>query len=237
MSLEPYVKKALRAALAEGAAEAEVFGSRARTLLLYLDDGKIKNVEERMDQGIAVRVIKGKKVGQSSITVATVRDGERCAQTAAQLADVSAPDPVFKRFTPSVKGNPVPNTYDRELSTLSGERICELGQEIASAALDEGGIKVPSGLVRAAVVQTMVMNTSGAETEGRSTLLYSHFTAMTDGADPGEGVGFLYAPRMAGLSPAQFGQRLRQSALDAQRAERFKGKGTMTVILPPHELA
>ncbi len=61
MSLEPFVKKALRAALAEGASDAEVYGSRARSLLLYMDDGKIKNVEERMDQGLAVRAIKSRR--------------------------------------------------------------------------------------------------------------------------------------------------------------------------------
>src|SRR5512137_982848 len=110
MSLEPFVKKALRVALAEGASDAEVYGSRARSLLLYVDDGKIKNVEERMDQGLAVRVIKSKKVGQSSITLATVRDAEICAQTAVKLANVSASDPVFKRFAPSIKGNPTPIT-------------------------------------------------------------------------------------------------------------------------------
>ena len=116
MSLEPFVKKALRVALAEGAAEVEVFASRASSLLLYIDDGKIKNVEERMDQGLAVRAIKAKKVGQSSTTLATVRDAEQCAMSAIGLANVSAPDPVFKRFAPSIKGNPIPNTYDKDLA-------------------------------------------------------------------------------------------------------------------------
>lgn len=236
MSLEPFAKKALRVALAEGASEVEVFASRAKSLLLYIDDGRIKNVEERMDQGLAVRAIKGKKVGQSSTTLTTVRDAERCAQSAMRLADVSAPDPVFKRFAPSIKGSPVPNTYDKVLASLSEESICSIGTEIVSAAQDRGGVKVPSGLIRAAVMQTMVLNTSGAETENRSTMLYAHFTAMTEGEEPGEGVRFHHSNRFSEMDTTSFGGDLRRSALDAQRAEHFKGQAIVTVIVPPHEL-
>ncbi len=41
---------------------------------------------------------------------------ELCAQSAIKLANVSAPDPVFKHFAPSIKGNPVPITYDKDLA-------------------------------------------------------------------------------------------------------------------------
>jgi predicted Zn-dependent protease len=237
MSLEPFVKKALRAALAEGASEAEVYGSRARSLLLYVDDGMVKNVEERMDQGLAVRAIRSKKVGQSSITLATIRDAETCAQTALRLANVSAPDPVFKRFAPSIKGNPAPITYDKDIASLSQESICSLAKDIVYSAMEGGEVKVPSGIIRAAVSQNMVLNTSGAETEGRSTMLYIHFTAMTEGTDPGEGVRFHHSNRLAELDPASFGAGLRASAQDAQKAEHFRGQESMTVILPPNELA
>ena len=65
--------------------------------------------------------------------------------------------------------------------------------------MEGGEVKVPSGIIRAAVTQNMVLNTSGAETERRSTMLYLHFTAMTEGAEPGEGVRFHHSNRFPDL--------------------------------------
>ena len=62
MQLEPIMKKAIKTALAEGVNDAEVFAVRSRTLSVYVDDNAIKNVEEKTDQGLSVRVIRAKKV-------------------------------------------------------------------------------------------------------------------------------------------------------------------------------
>ena len=76
MQLEPIMKKAIKTALSEGVNDAEVFAVRSRTLSVYIDDNAIKNVEEKTDQGLSVRVIRAKKVGQASSTYSNVRDSE-----------------------------------------------------------------------------------------------------------------------------------------------------------------
>ena len=58
MQLEPIMKKAIKTALSEGVNDAEVFAVRSRTLSVYVDDNTIKNVEEKTDQGLSVRVIR-----------------------------------------------------------------------------------------------------------------------------------------------------------------------------------
>ncbi|OPY31208.1 MAG: protease TldD [Methanomassiliicoccales archaeon PtaU1.Bin124] len=237
MTLEPFMKKALKICLSEGSSEVEVFGSRSRTLSLYIDDQKIKNIEEKMDQGIAVRVIKGKKVGQSSTTIASIRDAERCGQTACRLADASAPEPVMKNFTKGSRGAPVPNAYDKALASMTQEQLAQMAKELVSAASGPGEVKVPNGVIRVAVQQYMVLNTNGAETDQRSTLLYAHAGAMTLGDDPGEGNNFAFTPHLQFFDPTDFGQVLAKRAVAAQRAEHFHGKENLTVILPPHELA
>ena len=237
MSLEPFMKKALKVCLSEGASEVEVFGSRSRTLSLYIDDQKVKNIEEKMDQGVAVRVIKGKKVGQSSTTIANIRDAEKCAQTACKLADASAPEPVFKTFARGSKGAEVPNCYDKAVASMTQEQLAAMAKDLVASAAANGDVKVPNGVMRAAVQQHLVLNTNGAETDQRSTLFYVHSGAMTLGSDPGEGTNFAFTPHLDRFDPASFGQILAQRAVAAQRAEHYHGKEHLTVILPPHELA
>ena len=129
MQLEPIMKKAIKTALSEGVNDAEVFAVRSRTLSVYIDDNAIKNVEEKTDQGLSVRVIRAKKVGQASSTYSNVRDSESCAVKAVKLAGVSQPDPIFKNFPMSEKGAGVPNVYDRAVSGMDADTITELGKE------------------------------------------------------------------------------------------------------------
>lgn len=236
MSLEPFMKKAVKVALSEGASEVEVFGSRSRTLSLYVDDNQIKNVEEKSDQGIAVRVIRAKRIGQSSITISGIRDAERCANVAMKLAAASSPDPVFNSFPTGHKGNEVPNSYDKALASMTPDQLSQLVKEMIAGTIMGGGVKIPNGVIRAAVIQHMVVNTNGTETDQHSTMLYAHMTSMTEGNDPGEGVNQFFSPHLERFDPTAFGTSLSKRARAAQQAKHFQGKRTMSVIIPPEEL-
>jgi PmbA protein len=237
MSMEPFMKKAVKVALGEGASEVEAFSTRSRTISVYLDDDKVKNVEEKQDQGLAIRVIKAKKIGQSSTTINSIRDAERCAIDAVKMASVSGPDPVFKGFPSGSRGNQVPNNYDKDLAMMSVSELAEMAVEIVASAIEDGSVKVPNGVIRASVMQHMVLNTNGAETDQRNTMLYAHVTSMTKGTEPGEGIFSAFTPHRERFDPSLAGRTLAKRAVDAQKAEHFKGSGKMTVIIPPDELS
>jgi len=74
------------------------------------------------------------------------------------------------------------------------------------------------------------------ETENRSTMIYAHFTSMTEGDNPGEGVRSFFSPHLAGFDTADFGEGLGKGAVDSMRAVPFEGERKMTVIIPPIEL-
>jgi PmbA protein len=236
MQLEPIMKKALKTALSEGVNDAEVFAVRSRTLSVYVDDNAIKNVEEKADQGLSVRVIRAKKIGQASSTYSNIRDAEGCAVKAVKLAGVSQPDPVFKNFPLSEKGAEVPNVYDRAVSGMDADTITGLAKSIVSSAVEAGNIKVPSGLIRVAAIQSMLANTNGVETENRNTMIYAHFTSMTEGENPGEGIRSFSSPNLSGFDTAEFGKQLGQGAIDSMKAVPFEGEKLTTVIIPPSEL-
>jgi PmbA protein len=82
----------------------------------------------------------------------------------------------------------------------------------------------------------MLVNTNGVETENRNTMIYAHFTSMTEGENPGEGVRSFFSPHLAGFDTAEFGKYLGQGAIDSMKAVPFEGEKRTTVIIPPVEL-
>ncbi|HNU36114.1 MAG TPA: DNA gyrase modulator, partial [Methanomassiliicoccales archaeon] len=86
MDLERISKKSVHKVLEEGAKEVESYLVRVRSLTAYIDDDRVKNLEEKLDQGISIRVLLNGKLGQSSSTLHTTRDLEECGAKAVALA-------------------------------------------------------------------------------------------------------------------------------------------------------
>jgi len=235
MDLERMSKKAVHKVLEEGAKEAEVYLVRVRSLAAYIDDDRIKNLEEKLDQGVSVRVLLGGKLGQSSSTLHTVRDLDECGAKAVSLARFSRPDPYFKRFPGFSQPLGNVDTRQEDAASATSEDLRSKVQEIVEAAGSE--VKVPRGLLRVALVERALNSSNGGAFHEVGTMTYAHFTSMTKGAEPGEGCECYYSSGLSALDPQRMGDGLREKAMNAQSAQHFKGKMTASVILPPEELA
>ena len=84
---------------------------------------------------------------------------------------------------------------------MDADTITDLAKSIVTAATAAGKIKVPSGLIRVAAIQSMLVNTNGVETENRNTMIYAHFTSMTEGERPGEGIRSFFSRIWPGSIP------------------------------------
>ncbi len=235
MDLERISKKSVHKVLEEGAKEAESYLVRVRSLTAYIDDDRVKNLEEKLDQGVSVRVLLNGKMGQSSSTLHTTRDLEECGAKAVALAKLSRPDPYFKRFPGFSQPSGHVDVRQEDAATATTAFLKEKVQEIVKAAGEE--VKVPRGLLRVALVERALANSNGATFRELGTMAYAHFTSMTKGPEPGEGCECYYSSGLSALDTQAMGDRLRQKARNAQGAEHFKGKMTGSVILPPDELA
>ena len=103
--------------------------------------------------------------------------------------------------------------------------MTELAKNIVASAVAAGNVKVPSGLIRVAAIQSMLANTNGVETETRSTIrIYVHFTSMTEGEKPREGVEELLLATPGWFRFDGFGNHLGQGAIDSMKAVPFEGK-------------
>jgi PmbA protein len=235
MQTEYVARKAIKAAINQGASEVEAYATRSRVLVAYVDDGSIKSVEEKHDLGVSVRVCLGKKMGQASSTCTNVRMAEACAENAVDLAKFSAADPDFKGLATGERGIGQA-TFDMELAGITPEVLVAKAEAVV-AAIEDQGAKVPNGLVRVGAMQWTVANTNGIEVEGKGTLLYSHFTGMAMGDKPGEGVGAVYANRLLAFEPSSMGEGIGQRAQQSSKAIAYGGHEKMPVIIRPGDLA
>lgn len=235
MDLERLSKKSVHKVLEEGAKEAEAYLVRVRSLSAYIDDDRIKNLEDKLDQGVSVRVLLNGKMGQSSSTLYASRDLEECGAKAVSLARLSRPDPYFKRFAGFQQPSGHVDARSEDVASASTQDLGSLVQDIVKAAGQD--VKVPRGLLRVALVERALCSSNGATFHEVSTMAYAHFTTMTKGPEPGEGCECYYSSGLAALDAEAMGERLRRKAMNARDAEHFKGKITCPVVLPPEELA
>lgn len=237
MQLDDMVEKALRKALSEGTEQAEVFTVKSRTLSLYVEDSKVKNLEEKLDLGISVKVADGKKLGEASSTIASPEQVDVCTDSAIKAARVSEPDSFFQGF--GLGGEAVisrPHVWDEEVATLDAQRLSSKGVEIVDACIGVGDVKIPRGLIRTASIETEIGNSNGMSTTHRSTMVYLHFTSMTSSGVAGEGEESFFSTRLD-MDTSAIGLSLARGAMNSARAVTFKGRSDVPVFIQASLLA
>jgi len=230
--------RTLDAAMRQGADSAEAFVAGSRSRSLYVDGSSIKSLEEKEDMGVAVRVASGRRLGEASSSIGTLQDADRCASRAREVARLSPPDPRFKGFVqPGEEVGRAPEVWDESLVTADDDEIGSIATGIVDTCERRRGVRVPTGLLRVAAVKTLVANTLGVEVQHRNTMLYLHFTAMTDEAHPGEGVERVISPHLRSVEPAAIGRSLGEKVLASASAAHLKEKIDEVVFLPPDQLS
>jgi PmbA protein len=235
MDIITLAQRALAAARREGATQAEAFAVTSVTKSVYVDDGRIKIVEEKGDQGIAMRILKGRRLAQASSACSSVEDAESCARAAASLADRSPASKTYDRFPQQSQASLSPAPRDGSISSLDVNGLVELAKATVGSASDHGA-KVPRGVLRAATTATTVINTNGLEVTNHGTLVYAGFDAMADGATPGEGVGYFNSPWLKDYDPLKMGESIARQALQAREAKALEGSIRAPVLISPGEL-
>jgi PmbA protein len=236
MDIKGLAKKALAAAKKEGASQAEVFAVNTITRVVYVDDSRIKISEEKSDQGIAMRVLKGRKLAQATSSCTTQEEAEACARSAARLADRSPQTKNYDHFPSPGKATLTVNNLDPKVVDNDPAALAELMKTAVGAALDNGA-KIPKALLRTALVESTVMNSNGVEVNNRSTLVFADLNAMAEGPSPGEGIGTYNSPWLKGFDPAAEGKKVAEQAKAARGAKPLEGALKVPVLIAPGELA
>lgn len=238
MSLDKIIGTASRTARSDiGVDQFEVFGTETKTLSVYVDDGSIKSVEEKFDRGIAVRIAKGKRIGQSSATCDGIKDAERCVRLASDLATVSPEDRNFEQFSPGGQITFAPKVFDGRIESATTGELAEIASSIVNYCTEKGKVDVPLGLLRVSTIELRIVNSNGVDASHRSTMLYLRFTAKANGDTPGEGIEEFYSTHLSDVDPFAIGKSLKEGAKASAQAVPFKGRRVGETVLTPANFA
>ena len=236
MRAEELASESVREARAAGADQAEAYVVKVRSLSVYVDNSKVKSAEAKSDLGMAMRVSKGGRIGQSSTSLSSLADAIGCARTAVKTASLVPVDKVFKGFAQPSKGRSGLKVKDSEVASLTIEGALEILKAMVDAAVEPRKVKVPNGLLRIAELDSVVANSNDLLTKRECTLVYAMLSAMTEGT-PGEGTESFYSPHLKDLDAGRFGGSLRAKAKASAKAKAYKGNVRLPVIMPPHEIS
>jgi len=228
---------ALKVAKQEGADEAEAFVVRSHTLSAYIDDSRVKSVEDKVDLGLSMRVLRHGRVGQSSSYLAGQEQVEACAKAAVKVSVLLPKDDIFNHFPSPVRSSIKVNTLDTAVADLTPETVADLAKGIVAVGAEAQKVKVPNGVIRAAVIESRLMNSNEVDVSRKASMIYVHVTSMTEGDRPGEGEVNLFSPELRALDAAELGLELKRKAKAASQAVAYRGKANLSAVIAPHELA
>jgi PmbA protein len=115
------------AAKARGADEAEVFGSRARTIAVRFEKGDLKLAQVDEGSSLGLRVFRDRRLGFSSTNQAERGALERCAEEALALARF-APSDAHNKLPPARPIARLAPLVDSALAELPVAQVVELGR-------------------------------------------------------------------------------------------------------------
>lgn len=228
------LESALRIARRE-AEEAEAYGERRLQLSLLAERGRRVRSEFFKQRAVALRVRRRGRWGFAYATDPDPEDGARDLVRRALAGARLAPRPAAALRLPGRRRcAPVPGTFDPALARLDVsaleerlERIHRGGEPVARS------IRFSEGRIAAAVSETFLANSRGAEVSERATHLTASVTALA-GATSGD--EYATARRERDVDWEGLGRRAAESAWASRKPERLP-PGTWNLLLAPRALA
>ena len=230
--------EALKLASRQGADQVEVFTAYTRTRNIYVENSVPHLSTNNISIGIGLKCAIGKRVGFTASTVFSKKDIERVVEECISITKVSPEDPNFESLPdPRKPSGTVKNVYDEDLIETEESKLLKAADKIVKTAEKGGKVKVLNGLMRLGEFAFHITNSLGVDQDHKGTLVFLHFSAKAgENGRVGEGVEKAYSTTLKNIDFEKFGKELRRKTLTALKAELYKGKEEMPVIIVPVEL-
>ncbi|MFW9909316.1 MAG: TldD/PmbA family protein [Candidatus Thorarchaeota archaeon] len=217
---------------AHGASQVEVFAAKAETSSIYIDDNIPKISDSKVEFGVGLKFILGKKIGFTSSTLLSEKPLD-IVRRAMSVATISNEDSKFVSLpTPKKASGNASRFFDKDTANADGAILSDKCMELVQNANAEI-VTVPNGVLRASSIEFRVANNLGIDAGSKSTAVFGYFTAKADdGSQVGEGVQRVWSRRLSDIDFAAKGEKLRQQALDVIAAKPLKSgmKDAVAVI-------
>ncbi len=220
----------------EGATQAEAFAILAKTKSIYIDDNIPKIADSKVELGVGLKFIIGKKIGYTSSTLVSESPNEVVLRAKA-MASISNEDSKFDSLPDPKKPSGSPDRfYNPKTAEVDSAYLLDKAMQVVDSAVSEN-VSVPNGVLRSSSIDFHVQNSLGVNAGSMSTMVFGHFTAKSEGSGVvGEGVQRCWSRSIHDIDFIQIGQKLKSQALAVLRAEPFKDKWEKIVaVLAPSE--
>jgi len=180
----------------------------------------------REDTATTVRVVTNGRIGVGSTNDFSAKGARAAAESAKEMAEVVAPDPMFAGLAPPA---PVPDSANFDEATASTSPTTRAEGVAALVGQCDPGFTA-AGAFETNSMEVAVANSEGQFCWAPSTL--ASITTVIGGGDRGSGFAEVFGAHVSELDPEAIGKRAAQKARDSQDPQDVE-PGRYTVILEP----
>jgi PmbA protein len=205
--LSATARRAVEAALAAGAGEAEAYASRERGREVRVHGGEVESLTAATQSGVGVRAWIGHRVGYAYGTDLSDTGVAAIAARAAEAAAVADEDEFAAPPAPAAV-EPLAGLSDPSVAAASPERVAELALSVERAALaaDPRVAAVEQAVYADSAELVAIASSAGVAGEFESSSCFAYLQALAEGEDGREtGLGFGLARGPDGLDPVAIG--------------------------------
>lgn len=213
--LSAVARRAVEAATAAGAGEAEAYVSRDSGREVRVHGGEVESLTAATQSGVGVRAWIGHRVGYAYGTDFSDAGVRTIAAQAAEAAAVADEDEFAAPPQPS-EFEALPGLSDPSLGEWEAGRVVELALTVERTALeaDERLIGVETAVYADSDEQIAIASSAGVAGEYEASSCYAYLQALAEGEGAREtGLGFGLARGPRGLDPVAIGREGAERAL------------------------
>jgi len=224
---------AVKAALKQGADEAEAYTYEGQATNIGIELGQISKTNRIIDRGLGIRIIINKATGFAYTNI--IGDKAAIQETVARAlsaAKASKPDPDWNKLPEKKPYTTTQGTFDQKIVDLSPEDLVKITQTMLDAAtgIDKNVFPVEGG-VGSGYVANAVANSNGVNGYDRGTIVECSLAVLAKSADATTPICFEFnASRDYTLDPIWVGREAAKLASTAQKPKPVETK-TAKVIL------
>jgi PmbA protein len=231
--LEAIAERAVEAALAAGAADAEAYADEDAGREVRVHGGEVESFTAATERGVGVRAWIGTRVGYGYGTDLSERGLSEISAHAAEGARVADEDEWAGPPRPAAASGAIEGLLDPELARFPTERAVELALAIERSALaaDERISGVEQVVYADSAERVAIRSSTGVAGSFAASSCYAYLQALAGGdAGTETGLGFGIARGPAGLDPEAIGAEAATRAVEMIGAVKPRSRACPVVL-------
>ncbi|MBN2230453.1 MAG: TldD/PmbA family protein [Candidatus Thorarchaeota archaeon] len=229
-------EKAVNLAERQGADQAEVYIGRIQSFEIEAENNAIKYASERIDAGIGIRTIVGKKIGFAYVTTLDDTDIQEAVSNSLSLARASIPDPDFVSLPDySSDYHQTRGLFDKRIQDLTSEEAAEIIIRIIDTSkqlLVDRDYAIEAAVYTSSSSSAIVNSLGISKSESKTFISVNGTSIIKEDGDQTLSYDYQLSRNFDDIDPEWVGESSASLAIKALHPKTIEG-GEMPVIFAP----